>query len=335
MAHDFFEVDKDDIFSNNSPLHFDLSVFDIFVALKAGASVVIVPEVTSMFPVRLAEFIEKNKISLWNSVPSVLSLLANYADLAKSDFSNLRLILFAGEVFPVKYLRALKQAIKQARFYNIYGQTEANSSTYYLIDKVPQEDTAVIPIGKPFPNFEVFAMNENGQRINNRGEKGELYVRSASVAFGYWDEGEKTDDNFIKNPLSTHLNEKIYRTGDIVKLDEGGNYIFLGRKDHMIKSRGYRIEIGEIETLLSNHPDIRKAIVVPVPDNLIGNRIVVFIVPAGENGLTKEIILAYCSKNLPKYMVPEIVNLCDKLPETSSGKVDRKRLTEQAFQYSI
>jgi len=335
MAYDFFKIENNDLFSNNSPLHFDLSVFDIFVAFKAGASVVIVPETTAMFPVKLAEFIEKNKITIWNSVPSALSLLANYADLDKYNFSSLRSILFAGEVFPVKYLRKLKQTIPQAKFFNIYGQTEANSSTYYQIDRVPDEDNALIPIGKSFPNFEVFALDENGEKIDKAGEKGELYVRAASVAFGYWDEAQKSNENFVKNPLKPHLGEIIYRTGDIVRLDDEGNYIFLGRKDHMIKSRGYRIEIGEIETVLSNHPQVKVAVVIPVPDNLIGNRIAVFIVPSNKNNLKKEDILKYSSKQLPKYMIPEIVLFRDKLPETSSGKTDRKKLAELISQSSL
>ena len=132
-AHDFFQIRRNDRFSNICPLHFDMSVFDLFVAFKAAASVVIVPEVTSIFPSQVAEFIETNKISVWNSVPSVLSLLANFSNLDNFDFSGLRLILFAGEVFPLKYLRRLMKSVPAARFYNLYGQTEANSSLYYWI----------------------------------------------------------------------------------------------------------------------------------------------------------------------------------------------------------
>jgi amino acid adenylation domain-containing protein len=328
MACDFFQIKKNDIFSNVSPFHFDLSVFDIYVAFKAGASIVIVPESISMFPSKLAEFIEKNKITIWNSVPSVLSLLATYANLDSFDFSSLRLVLFAGEVFPIKYLRQLKNHIPSAQFYNIYGQTEANSSTCYLLADVPKDDSSLIPIGKPFHNFDVFALDENGKKIRAPGEKGELYVRAQTVASGYWADTEKTNDKFVRNPLNHNSNEIIYRTGDVVRLDNDGNYIFLGRVDHMIKSRGYRIEIGEIETVLSNHPQVKVAVVIPVPDDLIGNRIAVFIVPLNQNNLKKEDILKYCSKQLPKYMIPEIIEFCESLPTTSSGKTDRKQLIE-------
>jgi len=164
-AYDFFQVRTNDRFSNICPLHFDMSVFDLFVAFKAAASVVIVPEVTSIFPSQVAEFIERNEISVWNSVPSILSLLANLRNLDDYDFSGLRLILFAGEVFPLKYLRRLMRSVPAARFYNLYGQTEANSSLHYWIEQVLSDDTLVIPIGKALPNFEVFALDENGKKI--------------------------------------------------------------------------------------------------------------------------------------------------------------------------
>jgi acyl-coenzyme A synthetase/AMP-(fatty) acid ligase len=272
----------------------------------------------------LAELIEKSKISVWNSVPSALSLLANLSNLDHYDFSGLRLVLFAGEVFPVKHLRRLQRSLPRARFYNIYGQTEANSSTYYRVEQVPSDDTAILPIGKPFPNFEVFALNEDRKQVNKPGEKGELYVRASSVALGYWGDVERTEECFVKNPLKADLNERVYRTGDLVQIDSDGNFIFLGRKDHMIKSRGYRIEIGEIETVLCNHPDIMAAVIVPIPDELIGNRIAAVIVPLKKGTLGKEDIIRHCATRLPKYMLPEIIELRDSLMMTSSGKVDRE-----------
>ena len=132
----------------------------------------------------------------------------------------------------------------------------------------------------------------------------------------------------MKNPLRPDLNERVYKTGDLVRLDPDGNYVFLGRKDHMIKSRGYRIEIEEIETVLCSHPEIKSAVVIPIPDELIGNRISVIVVPLTTGKIGKEDILQYCSKQLPKYMLPEIIEFRDSLPATSSGKVDRKMLSE-------
>jgi len=325
-AHDFFQIKASDRFSNICPLHFDMSVVDLFVAFRAGATVVIIPESTTVFPVKLAEVIAKNRISVWNSVPSALSLLASYQNLDRHDLTSLRLILFAGEQFPLKYLRRLQEAVPGARFCNMYGQTEANSSTYYWVDRLAADAKASLPIGRPLPNFEVFALDEEGRPVTGPGQEGELYVRASTVAAGYWGETEKTEKAFVKNPLRPDLNERVYRTGDLVHLDADGNYVFLGRKDHMIKSRGYRIEIGEIETVLCNHPEIKNAVVIPIPDELIGNRLAVIVVPMTPGAITREVLLQYCAHQLPKYMIPEIVEFRDSLPSTSSGKVDRKKL---------
>jgi len=327
-ACSFFGIEKEDRLSNIAPLHFDMSIFDIFVAFKAGACVVVIPESTAVFPVKLAQYISEKKISVWNSVPSALSLIATIKNLADYDLTNMRLILFAGEVFPMKYLRILKNAIPSARFCNMYGQTEANSSTYYWVDHIFANDTDTLPIGKALPNFEVFAIDQNGNRICEPGQEGELFVRASTVAFGYLGEKEKTEKAFVRNPLLPDLDERVYRTGDLVRLDSDGNYVFLGRKDHMIKSRGYRIEIGEIEAVLCNHPDIKQAVVIPIPDELIGNRIVAYVVPLISGKITEDGLLSYCFSQLPKYMMPETVEIRDALPMTSSGKIDRQKVKE-------
>ena len=326
-VYEFFRFQKEDRFSNICPLHFDMSVFDIYVALKAGASIVIIPETSAMFPVKLAKLIGERKISVWNSVPSALSLLANLTNLDRYDLSSLRLVLFAGELFPLKYLRRLQEAIPGARFCNMYGQTEANSSTYYWVDRLPPDSTGVLPIGKPFPNFGVFALDEDGHLVDKPEQEGELYVRASTVALGYWDEAERTAKSFVRNPLKPDIHEKVYKTGDLVRLDSDGNYVFVGRKDFMIKSRGYRIEVGEIETVLCNHPEIKNAVVIPIPDELIGNRLSVIIELSTPDTMTKDDIVKYCSALLPKYMVPEMIEFRDSLPTTSSGKVDRKKLS--------
>jgi len=183
-------------------------------------------------------------------------------------------------------------------------------------------------VGKSLPNFEVFALDENGACITAPGSQGELYIRASTVALGYWGEPEKTECAFVRNPLRPELRERVYKTGDLVHLDSDGNYIFSGRKDHMIKSRGYRIEIGEIENVLCSHPEIKNAVVIPIPDELIGNRLLAVIEPLMIGKITRDDVLKYCMVQLPKYMVPETVQFYDSLPMTSSGKVDRKKLSE-------
>ena len=327
----FFEIRKEDRFSNIAPLQFDMSVFDIYVAFRAGACVVIIPESMAVFPSRLAKYISETKITVWSSTPSALSILSTFSRLKECDLSNLRLILFAGELFPMKYLRILLESIPGAKFCNLYGQTEANTSTYYWVDGTSPENATMLPIGRALPNFEVFALDEAGNKIDRPGQEGELYVRSSTVAWGYLGDPEKTSAAFVPNPLSPAISERVYKTGDLVQMDSDKNFIFLGRKDHLIKSRGYRIDLAEIQSVISNHPQVKQSIVIAIPDELIGNRIAVHVVSNNGGSLQKDDIKKYCAERLAKYMVPEMVEFHQALPMTSSGKIDRKQLEMSAI----
>ncbi|GMT46708.1 MAG: hypothetical protein IEMM0007_0274 [bacterium] len=334
-ASDFFGINTTDKLCCQAPLHFDLSVFDIFVAIKSGATIIMIPEFLSMFPVKLAGYIDRNNISIWNSVSSVLALLAHRGGLESFQFKSLRIVHFSGDILPVKYLRILKKHIRNASFYNIYGQTEANSSMCYHIKDIPDDDAWKIPIGKPFPNFEVFATNDNREVITRPGEEGELYVKSSAVATGYWHDEKMTDEQFVTDPRDSLHNSKVYKTGDIVRIDRDDNFVFIGRKDRVIKSRGYRIELDEIEVTLTNHPLINQAAVINVPDELFGNRIIAYVSPIEERKLETSDLLDHCSKFLPGYMIPEVIEIYDSLPATSNGKVDRKVLKNEAMRNSL
>ncbi len=321
-----FNVTADDRLSNHAPLHFDLSIFDVFVSFKAGATLVLVPEGTSTFPIRLADWIEKNQISVWYSVPSVLSMMVLHGRLERHTFTNLRTILFAGEVFPVKYLRQLMTLIPQAEYYNLYGPTETNVITYFHVPQLDPGQVKPIPIGKACTNMEVFALDDDGNLITEPGQEGELYGRGSCVAQGYWGDAEKTNQVFIPNPLQPHFQETVYRIGDIVTREEDGNYIFIGRRDHMIKSRGYRIELGEIEAALYSHADVREAGVVAIPDDVIGNRLKAFVVVNGTDAADAQQLRKFCADQIPAYMVPEMIEFRQTLPKTSTGKIDRRSL---------
>lgn len=328
-AQDAFAVAADDRLSNHAPLHFDLSIFDIFVAFKAGATLVLVPEGLSTFPIRVADWIENNQITVWYSVPSILSMMTLHGKLERYTFSKLRTILFAGEVFPVKYLRKLMALIPGAEYFNLYGPTETNVITYYQVSKLSSERTKPIPIGKTCKNMEVFGLMDDGRTVSQPGEEGELYARGSCVAQGYWGDAEKTNKVFLINPAQPNFQEKVYKTGDVVTLDEDGNYIYIGRRDHMIKSRGYRIELGEIESVLYSHPEVKEAAVVAVPDDLVGNRIRAFVVLNNTNGVSASDIESFCADRIPKYMVPERIEFRETLPKTSTGKIDKPTLTKQ------
>jgi acyl-coenzyme A synthetase/AMP-(fatty) acid ligase len=294
--------------------------------------VVLVPEKLSVFPMQLVQLLQDERITVTYMVPSILSLMVNYGRLGSHDLSRLHTVLFAGEVFPIKYLRELVAAVPHPDYYNLYGPTETNVCTYYKVQSkdLEPERTQPVPIGVACENMEVFAVDEAGQLISGPGREGELWVRGSCVAQGYWGDPEKTAKGFVSNLYQPHYAEVAYRTGDIVVLDEDGrNWRLVGRRDHMIKSRGYRIELGEIESALYRHVRVKEAAVIAVPDELIGNRIKAFVVSVDGNGLTVQELQAHCSEHLPRYMVPEIVELVAELPKTSTGKINRPLLANR------
>lgn len=329
MAAEYFAIGCDDRVANHAPLHFDLSIFDIFCAVKSGAMLVLVPESLSAFPVRLAEFLEQEGITVWNSVASVLTKLADQGALERLFLPSLRLVHFSGDLMPVKYLKILKRCMPKAAFYNIYGQTEANSSLCFMVPEEVGDEAWKIPIGKPFPNFEVFAVNDQGKVVNEPGEEGELHVLSATVALGYWNDGTRTEAQFVPDPRAPSSHSRVYRTGDLVRLDQEGNFVFAGRRDHMVKSKGFRVELDEIEIVLNSHPQIRQAAVVAIPDEVTGARIVAYVSPREGAEIAPRELAGLCGEHLPKYMVPELIRYRAFLPVTSNGKIDRHTLVRE------
>lgn len=335
MTADFFKIDEHDRLCCHAPFYSDLTVFDIFVAVRNGAAIVLIPEFLSSFPARLAHYILQKDITVWNSVSTALILLSNYDGIDKFHFDSLRIIIFSGELFPVKYLRKLKKQAGNATFFNLYGQTEANSSMYYEINGIPDDDSWKIPIGRPFPNFEVFLINGGHEISSTPDIEGELYVKSSSVAIGYWNNRQMTDEKFIADPRNTSNKSRVYKSGDIVRIDKEGNYIFIGRKDRVVKSRGYRIELDEIEITLNNYPLIHQAAAVNMPDELIGNKVIAYVSAVKDRNLEIDDIIDHCSKSLPRYMIPEFIEILDSLPTTPNGKIDRKSLKNNSIQNTI
>jgi acyl-CoA synthetase (AMP-forming)/AMP-acid ligase II len=166
--------------------------------------------------------------------------------------------------------------------------------------------------------------------VTQPGVEGELWARGSCVADGYWGDREKTARGFTQNPFNTRTHDIAYRTGDIVTLGpDNTNWLFVGRRDHMIKSRGYRIEIGEIESAFYRHEHVKEAAVVAIPDEIIGNRLRAFVVLSDPAGPDEKALMTFCNRYLPKYMIPEAVEFCDVLPKTSSGKTDRPALLQR------
>ncbi|HEY9446797.1 MAG TPA: amino acid adenylation domain-containing protein [Burkholderiales bacterium] len=321
-----FEPRTSDRFSSHAPFHFDLSILDIHVALKHGATLVLIAEETGKDPQSLAALIAQQRISVWYSAPSILSLLSQFGGLERYDLSALRLILFAGEVFPVKYLRALHALVPHPRYFNLYGPTETNVCTYYEIPQViPDDRTSPYPIGRSCSHLHCKAVDEHGRTVAP-GEEGELCVTGRGVMQGYWALPEQTARGFLVDSDGT----RWYRTGDIVVGDAAGVFVYRGRRDRMVKRRGYRVELGEIEAGLYRHPLIREAAVIAAPDPEAGVSITAFLSCRETKPPSLIQIRRFCAENLPMYMIPDRFSWQEALPKTSTDKIDYQRLKEMA-----
>ncbi len=316
-----FEPTPEDRFSSHAPLHFDLSILDVYVPLQSGGTLVLISEALGKDPIRLAPLIAEHRLTCWYSTPSILGLLAQYGKLDQLDLSALRIINFAGEVFPVKHLRALHELLPEPRYFNLYGPTETNVCTFFEIpSEIPPDRTEPFPIGEVCSHCECIVIDENGERVAP-GDEGELCVAGAPVTQGYWNLPERTAAAFYRDPDG----RSWYRTGDLVIEDETGDYIFQGRRDRMIKKRGYRIELGEIEACLYQQPDIEEAAVVATTDE--GNvQVTAFLTLVGDQKPGIIALKSFCSERIPAYMIPDRFVIRDRLPRTSTDKVDYQSL---------
>ncbi|MBL8471612.1 MAG: amino acid adenylation domain-containing protein [Rhodocyclaceae bacterium] len=321
-----FSPTHTDRFSSHAPFHFDLSILDIHVALKHGAALVLIGEEAGKDPQNLARLIAAERISIWYSAPSILALLAQFGKLARDNYPHLRTVLFAGEVFAVKHLRTLCELLPDPRYYNLYGPTETNVCTYYeVLPPVPPERTAPYPIGKVCSHLEGRVVDEYGAEVA-RGAEGELCISGRGVMQGYWALPEQSARGFFASADG----RRWYRTGDIVVEAEDGNFTYRGRRDRMVKRRGYRVELGEIEAGLYRHPQVEEAAVVAVSDEEAGVKITAFLSCKEQRALSLIEIKRFCAENLPLYMIPDRFAWHAGLPKTSTDKIDYQRLKEMA-----
>jgi amino acid adenylation domain-containing protein len=317
-----FQPNQNDRFSSHAPFHFDLSILDIFLAIKHGGTLVLIGEELGKDPLRLAPLISEKRLSVWYSTPSILSLLAQYGKLERYDYSNLRIVLFAGEVFPVKHLRMLKNLLPKPRYFNLYGPTETNVCTFYEIpDFITEERTQPFPIGKTCSHLHAKVVDEQGYEVT-RGQEGELCISGPGVTRGYWNLSERTTQAFLEDGNG----RRWYKTGDIVIEKTDRNYIYRGRRDRMVKKRGYRVELGEIETCLYRHPEIKEAAVIALSDEEDGVQIKAFLSCQKRKRLSVIELKRFCAENLPNYMIPDLFSFKDVLPKTSTEKTDYQKL---------
>lgn len=322
---DAFGPKEEDRFSSHAPFHFDLSVLDIYLSLKHGATLVLISEANGKAPAALAGLVAERRITCWYSTPSILSLLTQFGRLERHDWSAVRIVHFAGEVFAVKHLRALKELLPHPRYFNLYGPTETNVCTFYEIPlEIPSDRTVPFPIGRPCPHYRHRVVDLDGRDVP-RGQEGELWISGPGLMLGYWGAPERDTDVFRADAEGG----RWYRTGDVVMEPPDGNLLFAGRRDRMVKKRGYRVELGEIETALYRHPEIKEAAVVASSDEENGVRIRAFV-SFRERRPSIIQLKQFCAEHLLDYMIPDQFAILESLPRTSTDKTDYQALKEMA-----
>ncbi len=320
---DFYKFDRNTVFGNQAPFYFDNSILDIYLTLKHGCTLIIIPESTFIFPQKLFEFMYDNSINTIFWVPSAMGIVASSNKVNFNKMPDLSKIIFCGEVMPVKTLNFWRSIYPNALFANMYGPTEITDvCTCYVVNR-EFELSETLPIGFACNNTDILVLNENDELVNND-EIGELCVRGTCLSFGYYGSWDKTDSVFVQNPLNKKYPEKIYRTGDLVKYNEYGELIYIGRKDFQIKHMGHRIELGEIENATLAIDGIRECCCFYLEtENSI------CLVCSCINSITEKTIYQYLKSKLPSYMLPGIIKIISKLPLNPNGKIDRKALKSE------
>lgn len=317
-ATETYDITEKDTIGNQAPFHFDNSTLDIYLMLKTGATLVIIPEFNFAFPAKLIEFLNHKKINHIFWVPSVMNNILKIDLFSDIKPKYLKKILFAGEVMPVKTLNYWQKHLPNALFSNLYGPTEITvDCTYFIVDR-KFEDSDSLPIGIPCINTNILILNDINELVKED-EIGELCVRGSSLALGYWNNPEKTKSAFVQNPLHNNYPEKIYRTGDLVKYNYKGEILFIGRKDSQIKHMGYRIELGEIENTIIHIDGVDSACLLYDQNK---QEIILFYEAQNES-VDELFIRRNAVILLPKYMMPSKIIKLDSLPMNSNKKIDR------------
>ena len=319
QTFDEYRFTENDVIGSLSPVVFDIWSYELCLLQGKGACIVVIPDTYSAFPVKILQLMQQQKVTYIFWVPTIMVNMANMGLLQQIPLPELRLCWFAGEVFPTKQFNIWRHSLPQTTFANFYGPIEITlDCVYYTIEREIADDEP-IPIGKPFRNTSILILDENNHNITETNKEGELCIRGTSLAMGYYNNPEKTAAAFVQNPLNHSYPEIIYRTGDLVFINDRDEIVFKGRRDSLIKHMGYRIELGEIEHVIINTL------------KLVKNGCVVY------NHQRKEITLYYEAENeltaadfrkaigntLPKYMIPVVYHHLTELKRNTNGKIDR------------
>jgi amino acid adenylation domain-containing protein len=325
----YFSIKASDRLSGHSPLHFDLSTFDIFGAFAAGAQLHLVPPEMNVLPHRLVDFIRSSRLTQWFSVPSILNYLAKFDAVRANDLPALERLMWCGEVFPTPALMYWMRRLPHVTFSNLYGPTETTiASACYTVEECPNDACAEVPIGTGCGGDELLVLGRDLKPVA-AGQVGDLYIRGAGVSAGYWKDPDRTAAAFVPNPCSADHRDRLYRTGDLARIGADGLVYFVGRADAQIKSRGYRIEPGEIESVLSAIGAVQEAAVVGIPTGgFEGTLIACAFAQLPDRSVSPTDLRKALSARLPAYMLPTRWMALPSLPKNATGKIDRTALRE-------
>jgi amino acid adenylation domain-containing protein len=317
-AIDTFKFSDDEIIGSLSPLVFDIYSYELCMLMSKGSTIVLIPDTLAAFPIKILEILEKQNVTFLFWVPTIMVNIANMGLLDKIQLLSLKTVWFAGEVFPTKQFNYWKNNLKDCLFANLYGPIEITlDCTYFIVDRdIPDDEP--LPIGIACRNTDILILNDEDKLVEKGGE-GELCVRGTSLAMGYYNNPEKTSLAFVQNPLNSSYPEIIYRTGDVVSVNNRDEIIFKGRKDSLIKHLGYRIELGEIEHVIVNTLKIAKNGCVVY--NINKKEITLFYEASNEIPIVE--FRKELTKALPKYMIPTVYTFMQELPRNTNGKIDR------------
>ena len=325
VSNERFGFDGSEIMGSLSPVVFDIYDFELCMLMCNGSRIVLLDAMLAAFPARLLEKLADNHVNFIFWVPSIMVNIANMGLLDKIALPDLKLVWFAGEVFPTKQFLVWYDKLPHATFANLYGPIEITlDCTYYVVDRRPVESEP-LPIGIPYHNTDILILNDENKKCAI-GEEGELCVRGTSLAMGYYNNPEKTAAAFTQNPLNRSYPELIYRTGDMAYMREDGNIMFKGRKDSLIKHMGYRIELGEIEHVIEN--DLKLVKYCCAVYQYAKKEIVLYY--QNDEELTDKDFRTALSKSFPAYMIPTVYIRMDELPRNTNGKIDRLLLKTKA-----
>lgn len=316
---DTFGFTADDIFANQAPFDFDVSVKDIYSAMCVGGTLAIVPRPLFSQPAALIDYVNAQNATVMIWAVAALCLISSLHGLDYSGLPTVRKVLFSGEVMPMRHLRIWMERLPEALFVNLYGPTEITCNcTYHIVDRTRAYEDG-LPLGEVFPNREVLLLDASDQLITAPNAVGEMCVRGASLALGYYGEPELTAAAFVQNPLQKDAADTVYRTGDLARYSEAGELYFCGRKDNQIKHLGHRIELEEIDVAFERCEGVTRCRSAFDPDK---SRIHAFY----EGQVDESAVIAQAQESLPAFMIPSTLTRVEDMPLTKNGKVDRKAL---------